>query len=306
MNTPARYSQQIELEPTNACNAKCVFCPRNDPRAKGLISEATVQAAIDLAKATGINVFKISGFGEPLLHPKLPALLRLIKQQVPNAAILLITNASLLKPPLFAELAGLVNRYNISFNGYDQKSYEQLMVGLDFQQTLDNLRYAAANNRGRANIQFTPVINKAFGLADLEKMKELLTGLGFNADNFKFHHIITTRSQKLADNALVDEAFLAASKKNASAPGTKALCLTHLSTLFISWEGNIHICCNDIHGEAVIGRIAEVKTLDDLIALEKKNLNARFSEAFDVCRRCDVPAVRPHQVINGKTYTEMS
>lgn len=293
-------TRQIEFEPTNYCNAQCIFCPRNDPRQKGYISLATVRAGVELAKAAGLKAFKIAGFGEPLLHKDLLEHLRYIKSEIPEAAILLITNGSQLTPELFEQLAEVpVSRLNISFNGYDQPSYENLMCGLSFNKLIAHLKEIAALNRDRVDLQFVPIITKSFGQAEVEKMKGLLMGLGFGENNFKYHHTITGRSGKLRNERLIDE-------QPETAPAERVTCLAAFSNLFIGWNGDIHICCNDIYGEAIVGKITDLKTADDLKRLEDKNFALRANYAFDVCRRCDTPRLAPHLKVGDRLYTELS
>jgi radical SAM protein with 4Fe4S-binding SPASM domain len=301
------FTRQIEFEPTNQCNARCVFCPRNDPRQKGYISLETVKAGVELAKSAGLKAFKIAGFGEPLLHKEIVEHLRYIKAEIPDATTLLITNGSQLTPELFEQLARIpVSRINISFNGYDQASYEMLMCGLSFHKLIAHLKEIAARNRGRIDVQFVPILSKAFGLAEVEKMKGLLAGLGFGESNFKFHHVITGRSGKLKNEQLINEEYLANLKDIEIEDKSKVICLAAFSNLFIAWDGNIHICCNDIYGEAIAGNIKDIKTAEDLKKLEDKNFALRASYAFDVCRRCEVPLTAHHVKAGDQLYTELS
>ena len=301
------FTRQIEFEPTNYCNAQCVFCPRNDPRQKGYISRDTVKAGVELAKSAGLKAFKIAGFGEPLLHKELIEQLRYIKAEIPDASLLLITNGSQLTPELFEQLAQIpVSRINISFNGYDQASYERLMCGLSFNKLIAHLKEIAARNRDRVDIQFVPILTKSFGLPEVEKMKGLLTGLGFGESNFKFHHVITGRSEKLKNDKLIDEEFMASLKDMEIKDKSQVICLAAFSNLFIAWDGNIHICCNDIYGEAIVGRIKDIKTAEDLKQLEDKNFALRASYAFDVCQRCDTPLLARHVKVGDQLYTELS
>ncbi len=301
------FTRQIEFEPTNYCNAQCVFCPRNDPRKKGYVSFDIVKQGVALAKAAKIKAFKLAGFGEPLLHKDLAEHLRYIKAEIPDATTLLITNGSQLTPGLFEQLAEIpVSRINISFNGYDQASYENLMCGLSFSKLVAHLKEIAAHNRNRIDLQFVPILTKSFGLPEVEKMKELLTGLGFGPENFKFHHVITGRSEKIKNDRLIDQAFIEKTRDMEIKDKTKVICLAAFSNLFIGWNGDIHICCNDIYGEAIVGNIKEIKTEADLRRLEDNNFALRAGYAFDVCRKCDTPLLARHVQVGDQLYTELS
>jgi radical SAM protein with 4Fe4S-binding SPASM domain len=300
-------TKQIEFEMTNHCNARCVFCPRRDTRPKGYIDLKVIKAGISLAKAAAIKGFKISGFGEPTLHPKLIEYLSWIRQEIPDAVIMLITNAALLKPELFEELARVpINRINISFNGYDKESYEAQMRGLDFEKVMGNLKYMAKANGNRINIQFVPILSKAFGKDEIEKMKHFLKRIGFEDENFKYHHTITWRAEKIKSEDLIDEEFIESLKDLPIEDKSKVVCLANLSTLYIGWQGDIHLCCNDIYGEALIGRIEELRTAEDLKKLEEKNVLLRANYSFDVCRKCDTPLTAHHEVKGDRIFTKFS
>ena len=74
----------------------------------------------------------------------------------------------------------------------------------------------------------------------------VLTGLGFGDSNFKFHHVITGRSEKLKNDKLIDEKFINGLKDIEIKDKSQVICLAAFSNLFIGWNGDIHICCNDI------------------------------------------------------------
>ena len=71
----------IDLNVTELCNRRCVFCPRvNDdlyPNQPLHISDATIQSFVKGLDEIGFRgVVVLSGYGEPLLHPDLPGVVR--------------------------------------------------------------------------------------------------------------------------------------------------------------------------------------------------------------------------------------
>ncbi len=283
------YTSTVEFEMTNYCNGNCIFCPRNDPRPKGFISIDTVRSGVELAKACNITGFKLAGFGEPTLDKDLVPMIKFIKEEIPTSKILLITNGSLLDKVLYQRLVDAsLDRINISFNGFDKISYESQMRELDFDRLITNLIYIA-KNISKTEIQFVPIRRKGFEDAEIGKMKNFLINLGFNECNLQYSLDFTNRSGKL--------------EVEVSKEKCKAICMANFNTLFVSWTGDIHICCNDIYGEGVIGQISDIKTPLDLRNLEKKALNLRADYSMEVCRKCDIPSKRKHVEIKGFTYT---
>lgn len=94
----------LNIEPTNDCNLRCCFCPRDKVAErygihyidwslyKSLIDQADVQAQ-RYGKLIMLNLHKD---GEPLLHPKLPDMVRYAKEREIFHTIHLNTNGMLL------------------------------------------------------------------------------------------------------------------------------------------------------------------------------------------------------------------
>lgn len=63
------------IEPTNACNARCVFCPHPSKslhtRPRGYMTWETFTAILERIEGPGVA---INGLGEPLLHPRVGAM----------------------------------------------------------------------------------------------------------------------------------------------------------------------------------------------------------------------------------------
>src|SRR5215210_2556474 len=56
----------VQIESTNICNAKCVFCPRDDMhRKQGVMDMALYQKIVDECAALGITHVRVHNYGEP-------------------------------------------------------------------------------------------------------------------------------------------------------------------------------------------------------------------------------------------------
>ena len=69
----------LDINPTELCNRKCVFCPRADaatyPNQKLHMPMSLVEKmAAELADLNYHGTIVLSGFGEPMLHPELTEL----------------------------------------------------------------------------------------------------------------------------------------------------------------------------------------------------------------------------------------
>jgi radical SAM protein with 4Fe4S-binding SPASM domain len=91
----------IELNVTELCNRKCVFCPRHDPEIypnrKLFMSDDVINKLIEQLQ---INNFKgtisFSGFGEPLLNPQILDFIIRMKKCLPDCTIEMTTNGDFL------------------------------------------------------------------------------------------------------------------------------------------------------------------------------------------------------------------
>lgn len=118
----------IDLNPTELCNRKCVFCPRVDgdiyPNQPLHLSEETASKLNADLKAMGFRgVVALSGYGEPLLHPSILKIVKLIKDK--DWRVELVTNGDRLDASFVKSLvdAGL-DFFTVSmYDGPEQINY---------------------------------------------------------------------------------------------------------------------------------------------------------------------------------------
>ena len=149
---------QVEVEFTNACNARCSACPRSDMPKAGLMSQMTLDLILDaylearprymineLIGGTDYPKMTVAGGGDPLIHPEALALLSHIVSR--GFKTHLITNASKLTPADIEALAKLgLSSIGVSFWGVRRAEYERAMK-LPYEQTLSNVEQLAAATR---------------------------------------------------------------------------------------------------------------------------------------------------------------
>src|SRR4051795_1182928 len=62
----------VQIESTNICNAKCVFCPRDDMhRRQGVMTVELFQKIVDEAAALGITHIRMHNYGEAFIDKRL-------------------------------------------------------------------------------------------------------------------------------------------------------------------------------------------------------------------------------------------
>jgi radical SAM protein with 4Fe4S-binding SPASM domain len=94
--------QIVDINITELCTRKCVFCPRHDSsiypnRKLNMSVETYVKLARDLAEFNYSNQIVLAGFSEPLLHKEIFDILRIFKEYLPhNKNLTITTNGDLL------------------------------------------------------------------------------------------------------------------------------------------------------------------------------------------------------------------
>lgn len=149
------YPNHVHIETMAVCNATCTFCPYRVMERKGTrMSDALLQKIItELGEIPQGLPLQISPFkvNEPFLDERLFDILHEINSRVPNGAITLTSNASVIDETILTRLA-VVQRLSylwISLNEYREAEYKQIM-GLPFARTLESLQLIhRAKSEGR-------------------------------------------------------------------------------------------------------------------------------------------------------------
>lgn len=138
MGRPMVGPQVVSLEVTHHCNLRCAFCESHgslqalpitarrtyegDRRTMDL--ETIEKLAADLARL-GTDMVELSGKGDPIAHPQLAQIVRILKDAGLGCA--LVTNATLAKPDLAPTLVERrLDRLNVSLNAGCREVYHRV------------------------------------------------------------------------------------------------------------------------------------------------------------------------------------
>jgi hypothetical protein len=263
---------QLDLEIAGACNAECTFCPREPlktGRGVGLMRAETFHALLERL-GPYLRFVGFAGIGEPTLHRQLPEFVRALTSRGINTA--LVTNGSLLGDELIGALldAG-VGAIQVSFNGLDKRSYEEHMVGLDFEATLARVERLVTLTRGRVPL-YLSAVETAHNGAALAGFVEHWRARGVAAEIVPCHSRGGT---------------IVPLRRNAEAAELGLRCALFASRAFVSWDGRVLACCHDVDGGSELGRV----TSDSAETIIARKLDVmRGSEWFRICGGCDEPA----------------
>src|SRR6188508_1711687 len=136
-----RMPDIVQIESTNLCNAKCVFCPRDEMhRRQGVMDMDLFRKVVDECAALGITHVRVHNYGEPFLDKQLVEKVRYAKSRG-IAEVGMISNGSLITEEIARGMieAGL-DAINISVDAAGKDVFERTRLNLDYDEVTGNVR----------------------------------------------------------------------------------------------------------------------------------------------------------------------
>lgn len=255
----------FDIEVASACNVVCAFCPREDMvRSKKLMDEPTFAAVLGFLPDNAIAM--LSGLGDALLHPRLDRMVaRLVARAVSPC---IITNGVRLTPARQDALmeAGIAE-IQVSVHGVSEAVVRRIVpVGADpaaVRANVERLARLAADRGGpRVRINFVETPENAEERADVQAWAEALGARFFN----RRQH---TRGGTIGE-----------SREGAACDG----CGIFAGVTFISADGDVMPCVNDVRGEGRFGNVRDATWADVLVWKRAVIEHGRW---FSACAGCD-------------------
>src|SRR5690348_3674187 len=135
-----RLPEIVQIESTNICNAKCVFCPRDEMhRRQGVMSVALYRKIVDECAALGITHVRMHNYGEAFLDRHLVEKVRYAKQKGIRE-VGMISNGSLITDKVARGMveAGL-DAINISVDAGGKEVFDSTRIGLNYDKVVANI-----------------------------------------------------------------------------------------------------------------------------------------------------------------------
>jgi radical SAM protein with 4Fe4S-binding SPASM domain len=263
----------VQIESTNLCNAKCVFCPRDEMhRRQGVMEFDLFRKIVDECAELGISHVRVHNYGEPFLDKELVEKVRYAKSRG-IAEVGMISNGSLITEELARGMieAGL-DAINISVDAAGKDVFERTRLNLDYDtvignvRTLVRLRDEYGRRRPRLILSFVRQDN--------------------SADEQAFIHEWSQVADKIHITDLHNWAGTLHGRSDVRYP-----CYRMWLTFTVLWDGRVSLCCADYDGRNVLGdlrtsSIAEVWNNQTYRAVRRQHLESGGPE---ICRSCDLP-----------------
>lgn len=178
------YSFDIDV--VSACNLRCPSCAQGNvrdyrpPHARmepELLREIIAKARSE-CRVTRVQLFV---WGEPLLHPRLPELIRIVQEA--GIPCHLSSNLNIL-PNADSIMAENPASFKVSLSGFTPESYGYTHRGGDIERVKSNLaELAAAKRRQRASTRIYATFHRyRHNLRDEPPLRSFLAGLGIDCE----------------------------------------------------------------------------------------------------------------------------
>lgn len=273
-----RKFSRIYIEITNICNLNCHFC-HGTKRAKGMMSKEDFSLYLDKIKGYTDLIF-LHVMGEPLLHPELSELLKIVEDK--GFRVVITTNGTLIEKSADALCkAASLYRVNISLHSFE-------------------------GNNSDANGNLEKYLSECVKFAKMQKYAKvcfrLWNGGADNKLNDKIHDFLhlqfpnewikNRKGYCLGDNVYIEYADrFDWPDSEGEKTGEEVFCYGLRDQLGILQDGTVIPCCLDSEGVLALGNLKE-QSLDEILQSERaRKIYDGFSQrkaVEDLCKRCKV------------------
>lgn len=284
----ADFPDLISFQTNSYCNSRCVGCPHPLVKKKlpqGAMPDDLFRKIIDECAQYPVKVILPFFMNEPFIDKRIVEKVNYIKERIPAATVKLNSNGALLTREIVHALAeSKLDQLTLGIQGIDKEDFEQFMVGLDYETTMENVRYLSEVTRHfiiDVNIlPFTSLKPKID--ATIQYWQDLgfipwLTEPWNSAGIVATPEITPTpRKKKVKGCYNIDSPFFSQQP---------------LHIVNILFNGNVIGCCMDWEQRYIMGNIAE-KSIRDVWhshafnAFRDKVYGVTHSSEDFICKRC--------------------
>lgn len=269
---------RVLIENTNICDADCVFCPHRTMKRPGGVMELGLSEKImDECKRLGIEYVTIYGFGEPFMDKHFLKRVEYAKAKGLKRVTTNTNAAYMTKEKNTAMVDAGLDEIYISFDAFSSGVYQKIRPGLDFNKVKENIQDLIAQRNAKGKKK--PSIILSFVENDLNKKEA--------AEYIKYWKgKVDGVSVSAAHNWTGDVS-------DYGRPGagiSRDPCRMIWADMFILYNGDVALCCNDYEGRVIIGNVArssieEIWTNARITEIRKYHLGREFGKVA-ICANC--------------------
>lgn len=266
----------MQIETTNACNARCQICPHKKMRRPIVYMDDEIYyKIIDECVENKCGNVHLHNFGEPLLDNNLPKRVYYAKKKGLKR-VKIFSNGSLINAQKALELinAGL-DEIKISFDGATKEEFEKIRFPLKFDEVTNNIKELIRlrdDHKSQLKIKIT-----CCSTADKSETMRILQNC---ADEFSFSKIHNWSGHDHIDEKNISD----------KRTGIRKPCSRVWRTFTVLADGNVALCCLDYEGSVILGNVRENSVSDiwhnsiyNKIRLYHKNDQ---QHKIGICKKC--------------------
>jgi sulfatase maturation enzyme AslB (radical SAM superfamily) len=263
----------VQIESTNICNARCVFCPRDEmKRRQGVMDPEVYRKVVDDCAALGIRHVRLHNYGEPFVDRQLVDKVAYAKQRG-IAEVGVISNGSLIDEQVAHGVieAGL-DAINISVDASGREVFERTRVGLKYDKVI-------------ANIERLVRIRGELGRTHPKLILSFV-----RQDNSEDERAFIDHWRTIADKIHITDLHNWAGTLNKESD-VRYPCYRQWLTFTVLWDGRVSLCCADFDGRVVLGdmRTSSIREVWEGDAYRRVRREHLENGGPDICRACDLP-----------------
>ncbi len=273
-------SNEIEIELTTICDAKCVMCPRDEYQFKFKSMEFPLfKKILDEAVANGVTSVLLCGFGDIFLDKGVEKKLAYCRETYPAIKLFTPSTCSRLVPKNL-HLVNYLDTLKISMYGMTKNSYEAVHRGvLKFETVWENIHNILQYRKSMSHPLYIAMNFVVLPENEHETLawKEYWEPLVDEIQIWKPHNFGGIENFQFPVSSVTE-------KKSCGRPFFGAPCVHE--------NGDVSVCCFDNDHKLVVGNLRHEKLSDVLSSPALARIcEVHKTGAFDnsdfICRNCD-------------------
>jgi len=270
----------LQFETGTACNGKCTFCSHKDMKRSGTASWSTILEVIDQCAPYAQTVCPF-WMQEPLLEPRLPAILDNVKQVNPKTETVIYTNMAKL-PKWWRQLVDEQNLDTmiISFYGATPQLYRKYQPGFNWNRTRRNIKRFMAYRKSKGYKK--PYVKMHYIMLP----DTVAAAKGFAEE---WINIVDSVGGTVYRTYETNEALEQFEQKQYGAPPKRVPCIRLWSGFYVQFNGDVCPCSADSQGDNVLGNVLEQNFRQiwwgpKAREFREKHIKGEYAE---MCRNCN-------------------
>ncbi len=247
----------VYIEPTNACNLKCIICPRSTMTRKiGSMDISLFDKILDDITELGPSEIRLFNFGEPLLYKDLPLMVKKCNELGLKASFQ--TNGLLLnKDIMLALLEAGLDYLGVSVNALTEEEYAIIREGNSLVELREKVKLAktlAKEMNKPLHIHVNAHIIKDDQDARKSDFTKFVAFWHDIADTLSISGISLFDKIEYLKGGTKQKAIL---KQLPKKPDAEFKCTEPFDRVIIKWDGTATVCCADFDAKYVVGNLAK-------------------------------------------------